>query len=269
MVLKVKTSNAYTEQGFALADGSFAPDELLVLDREIGQLVDRKIDGLVYEADGRTLRAMHGMHLFSPIFDRLARDARMLGPACEILGGDVYLHQYKLNFKHALGGDLWPWHQDYIFWEREDGFHEPRLVSVAIFLDEVHEFNGPLCFIPGSHREGVIAPAIAELAEEGDGDAWEANFSRDLQYTVNPIRLRELMNERGIAAPKGEAGTILVFHPNVVHGSAPNISVTDRRLLIATYNRTDNLPREAKSQRPEYLVGRDYRPLAAAAPNGA
>ena len=29
-------------------------------------------------------------------------------------------------------------------------------MNVAIFLDDVNEFNGPLMFIPGSHRRGVV-----------------------------------------------------------------------------------------------------------------
>ncbi len=29
-------------------------------------------------------------------------------------------------------------------------------MNVAIFLDEVNEFNGPLLFIPGSHRKAVV-----------------------------------------------------------------------------------------------------------------
>ena len=29
-------------------------------------------------------------------------------------------------------------------------------MNVAIFLDEVNEFNGPLMFIPGSHKQGVV-----------------------------------------------------------------------------------------------------------------
>jgi len=29
---------------------------------------------------------------------------------------------------------------------------EARAMNVAIFLDEVNEFNGPLMLIPGSHK---------------------------------------------------------------------------------------------------------------------
>ena len=31
-----------------------------------------------------------------------------------------------------------------------------RAMNVAIFLDDVNEFNGPLMFITGSHKKGVI-----------------------------------------------------------------------------------------------------------------
>ncbi len=31
-----------------------------------------------------------------------------------------------------------------------------RAMNVAIFLDDVNEFNGPLMFIPGSHKRGVV-----------------------------------------------------------------------------------------------------------------
>ena len=31
-----------------------------------------------------------------------------------------------------------------------------RAMNVAIFLDDVNPFNGPLMFIPGSHKKGVV-----------------------------------------------------------------------------------------------------------------
>jgi ectoine hydroxylase len=33
----------------------------------------------------------------------------------------VYIYQFKINVKAAFGGDVWQWHQDYIFWRNEDG----------------------------------------------------------------------------------------------------------------------------------------------------
>ena len=70
----------------------------------------------------------------------------------QIFGEPVYMHQFKINGKMAFDGDVWQWHQDYGTWKNDDQMPEPRATNVAIFLDEVNEFNGPLMFIPGSHQ---------------------------------------------------------------------------------------------------------------------
>ena len=60
---------------------------------------------------------------------------------------------------------------------------------------------------------------------------------------------------------KGAAGTVVFFHPEIVHGSGTNMSPYDRRLLLLTYNESSNLPCPSSAPRPEYLVGRDITPL--------
>ena len=66
------------------------------------------------------------------------------------------MHQFKINGKMAFDGDVWQWHQDFGTWKNDDEMPEPRAMNVAIFLDDVNEFNGPLMFIPGSHKLGVL-----------------------------------------------------------------------------------------------------------------
>ena len=62
------------------------------------------------------------------------------------------MHQFKINGKMAFEGDVWQWHQDYGTWKNDDLMPTERAMNVAIFLDDVNEFNGPLMFIPGSHK---------------------------------------------------------------------------------------------------------------------
>jgi ectoine hydroxylase len=73
-----------------------------------------------------------------------------------MLKSDANVHQFKINSKAAYRGDVWEWHQDYIFWQREDGMPTARVVNAVVFLDDVNEFNGPLLLIPTSHHLGVI-----------------------------------------------------------------------------------------------------------------
>ena len=80
----------------------------------------------------------------------------MVEPVQQVLGEALYMHQFKINGKAAFDGDVWQWHQDYGTWRADDLMPEPRAMNVAIFLDEVNEFNGPLMFIPGSHKLGAL-----------------------------------------------------------------------------------------------------------------
>ena len=74
----------------------------------------------------------------------------------DLFDEEVYMHQFKINGKMAFAGDVWQWHQDYGTWLNDDMMPTERAMNVAIFLDDVNEFNGPLMFIPGSHKKGVV-----------------------------------------------------------------------------------------------------------------
>jgi len=135
---------------------------------------------------------------------------------------------------------------------------KPLAVNVVVFLDPVTEFNGPLILVPGSHKEGVLHRT---KGGETSTDDWKENVSADLRYTVSAEMLDRIVSERKMVAPKGDVGTVLLFHPNVVHGSVSNLSPNHRRLLIVTYNRTDNAPDPSNIHRPEFLVSRNSRPI--------
>ena len=248
----------YQEDGFLIKSNVFDGQELEQMCAEMERLAIPEKPGVVLETNG-LIRALHGCHQDSPVFERIVREPRLLAPAKQILGDSIYVHQFKINVKAAFGGDVWPWHQDFIFWAKEDGVPSERLFNAAIFLDEVSEFNGPLHFIPGSHRQGMIEVAPAETAT-----GWQANVSASLKYTVPHDRVADLVEQHGCVAPKGEAGSVLFFHPNLVHGSVPNISPKNRRLAIITYNCTDNHPRERANPRPAFLISRDFSPLVSA-----
>ena len=74
----------------------------------------------------------------------------------QLLGEPLYMHQFKINGKMAFEGDVWQWHQDYGTWRNDDLMPTERAMNVAIFLDAVNAFDGPLMFIPGGHKRGVV-----------------------------------------------------------------------------------------------------------------
>jgi ectoine hydroxylase len=165
-----------------------------------------------------------------------------------LFGEDVYVHQFKINAKAAFEGDVWQWHQDYGTWARDDGMPEPRAMNIAVFLDEVMPINGALMLIPKSHRQGVLAAGHDELTT-----------SYPL-WTLDKETVTRLAAEGGIVAPTGKAGSVLMFHGNLVHASPPNITPYPRKIVYLTLCAVSN--HITKFTRPEWIAHRDFTPIA-------
>jgi ectoine hydroxylase len=260
MFLTPEQLNHYNEKGYLFLESVISEKVLSQINDQIPVVFAEDSPRKVYEKDNRTIRAIHAPHFTNKTFDHLKNYSKLLNPAMQILENKVYVHQYKLNVKAALAGEMWNWHQDYIFWEKEDGIPTSKLVNVSIFLDEVTEFNGPLTLIPGSHKYDNVKTVVNDQSDTAE--EWMNHLSVDLKYTLDRQLLSKLAENYGIVAPKGPAGSILFFHPEVAHASAPNISPFDRKLLILTYNRVDNLPQKELT-RPDFLAGRNHDPLEA------
>ncbi|MUH01872.1 phytanoyl-CoA dioxygenase [Scytonema sp. UIC 10036] len=262
MKLTKQQIESYRENGLIFIPELFSTKEVEAMQAAVDDLTAKDTPGRILEKDNKTVRALHGCHTTTKIFDSLVRHPSLLTSACEILNSDVYVYQFKINFKAAFGGDLWPWHQDFIYWEQEDGMPSPKALSVAVFLDEFNEFNGPMYFIPGSHKESLVHLGQTGTSEvNSQQNDWKSNFRATLKYSLSKETIAKLANEKGMIAPKGPSGSVLFFHCNLVHGSAPNISPYDRRLLIISYNSINNIPNFKGQPRPEFLVSRDYTPL--------
>jgi ectoine hydroxylase len=242
-----------------------SPAEIERLHAELPTLYRQQAASRVLEKGSDVVRSIYGTHTDNELFGRLVRHPALVEPAQQILGSGVYVYQFKVNAKAALVGDVWEWHQDYIFWLKEDGLAECRILNVAVFLDDVTEINGPLIVLAGSHKEGVLDLAGDEAPPEGyqEDPTWISNLTADLKYSLDKRHLAGLFQRYTPAVPKGPAGSVLLFHPNVVHSSAQNISPFDRNLAVVTYNSVENLPQPKGEQRPEFLAARDYTAVQA------
>jgi ectoine hydroxylase len=244
----------YEADGFLVLDNVFSGDEVETLCMALVE--DQRTAGphLITENDGVTLRAIYASHQRHPVFHRLVRMQRTLGPAQQIAGEDLYVHQFKINLKPAFGGEGWAWHQDYIVWRDVDGMPSASQVNVSVFLDDVTEFNAPVIFLRGSHRLGTLE-RNGSMDERGTG-----HIDPD-RYSLTPAELADLVKQHEMVSPKGTRGSVLLFSSQIVHGSGTNISPFARRLLILTYNPVSAAPRPIGVPRPEHLVGRDHTPL--------
>ncbi|MEU7114591.1 phytanoyl-CoA dioxygenase family protein [Streptomyces sp. NPDC046182] len=245
----------FRTQGYLILDQLFSPDEAGALQDAFEQDALVPGDHRVIEEESGEVRAVYASHVRRREFAALIRSPRVLDPVRQLLGSEAYIYQFKTNAKAAFSGAGWSWHQDFAAWQMADNLAEPRLVNVGVFLDEVNEFNGPVIFCPGSHRDGLV-----KKGRTGGAAVSEQHVDpEDIALTQDDMR--GLVARHGLTSAKGPAGTVVLFDPEIVHGSAPNMAPFRRRLLIVTYNDVDNVPRPVGEPRPEYVVGRDTAPL--------
>ena len=238
----------FDRDGYLFFPSLFKSEEIRVLSSEVPGLYAQHRPENVREKGSDAVRTNFAAHLYSAPFARLARHPRMVLPVKQMFGEDVYMHQFKINGMMAFDGDVWQWHQDYGTWKNDDLMPEPRAMNVAIFLGDVNEFNGPLMFIPGSHKLGVL-----------DAQHDTATTSYPL-WTINHDTIRKLVERGGIVAPKGPAGSMILFHSCLVHASTSNLSPWDRISVYLSLCAVSNHIRRFK--RPEYIAHRDFTPIA-------
>jgi ectoine hydroxylase len=175
---------------------------------------------------------------------------------CEqLLGKPVYVHQSRVNAKQT-GGAIVNWHQDFGTYHRVDGVPRPDGIMIAVFLNDVNDYNAPLMAVPGSHVEGVVSEASTETEAE------DRDRASKYRYDITMERMSQLISDYGLEHITGPAGSVVFMNMQVVHGSTVNITPLKRVILYLNVCTTDNCG--TAFRRPEYLAARDFNALAPA-----
>ena len=234
----------FEANGYLFFPSLFSKEEVGVLTGELDDIFAREIPSNVREKNSNIVRTSFAVQMYNAAYARLARHPRMVKPVEEVFNEKLYMHQFKVNAKAAFGGDVWQWHQDFGTWHEDDGMPEPRAMNIAIFLDDVNEFNGPLMFVPGSHKRGVV---------NAGHDVTTTSFPL---WTIDQNNIKDLVDAGGIVAPKGPAGSMIMFHSCLVHASGSNLSPWDRRTVYLSLCAVSN--KITRFHRPGFISHRSF-----------
>ena len=151
-----------------------------------------------------------------------AIDPCVVDLVADLLGPDLRFHSSKLNFKWSSGGDAVRWHQDIQAWPHTNF----GVLTFGVYLDDTGPEQGPLTAIPGSHL-GTI------FDQFDDHGRWTGALTARDTATLPTDSAVDMC---------GPAGTVVLLHCRVVHGSAANYSSRMRPLLLNVYAAADALP---------------------------
>jgi phytanoyl-CoA hydroxylase len=163
----------------------------------------------------------HAMHDLDPVFDAFFRDPRLAVVAAGIGIEQPLLWQSQVIFKPpGIGGEV-RWHQDASFFDTT-----PQTVTTFWFaLEDATRDNGCLWVQPGGHR----GPLRERFVRDDDRLAMDRLDATPWPTEADGVPLEVT------------AGTLVVFHGLLPHGSAANRSPRSR--MACTLHVTDGAAR--------------------------
>jgi ectoine hydroxylase len=247
----------YEQFGYLVFERMFSADDVAQLSRELEDLrsnpemADRP--EAITEPDSGETRSIFAVHRLDHPLSRLCTEQRVVEIARQLLGGDVYIHQSRVNYKRGFRGKEFYWHSDFETWHVEDGMPRLRAVSCSISLTDNTPYNGPLLLIPGSHKTFVSCVGATPDRH------YEKSLKRQEYGVPDDDSLTRLAERGGIEAALGPAGSVTFFECNTMHGSSSNITPFPRSNCFVVFNHVDNAlvdPFCGLAPRPEHIATR-------------
>ncbi len=241
-VLTEQDVENFHRDGFTIARKLFSPDEIAALREatdhqvEASRLLTRSNSVIELEPDHSAetprLRRIVEPVTTDAVYWQAAIQERLLDCVSALLGPDLTFHHSKLNMKASKGGAAIGWHQDFPFFPHTN----MDLVACGIPLDKAYSENGCLLVVPGTHK----------------GPVW--NHRDENGAFVGQITDQPLPFDPADAVPvEMDPGDVSFHHSNVIHGSTPNNSGNQRRLLIFQYAAADAVELEHRKDATEYF----------------
>ena len=106
--------------------------------------------------------------------------------------------------------------------------------------------------MPVGLRDGLIHESVDKKEQDGY-----------TLFVIAPETIARLANDVGIAVQTGPAGSVLICHCNIVHGSSTNITPWPRSIFYLNVAAVDNPP--TKFERAEHHCSRNQTAIEALA----
>lgn len=187
-----------------------------VLDQELIKEAQEHLEWLIKKNPNRRPETLgHDLMANDPFWVRLISDERLLDIAEQFIGPDIALFASHYISKPAYDGKPVLWHQDGSYWPLDP----MNVVTLWLAVDDSTTENGCLRVVPGTQHM-----MLHEMKNYSGRDSV-------LESEVDPA----LVDESKAVDIELKAGGVSVHHPNVIHGSEPNLSPKRRAGLTIRY----------------------------------
>jgi ectoine hydroxylase-related dioxygenase (phytanoyl-CoA dioxygenase family) len=209
----------YERDGVVVIRQLLSADEVAEVRAELERyirddLASKPADAATMEADGKSVRNLWRLEQHNAKLRALAEREDIRALVAPLLDGEPLLAAVETFNKPARIGSGVPYHQDNAYFCQTP----PDMLTVCIAIDAVTEANGPVFFVKGSHREGMLPTKPSGVRGNSIGMAEPSSVPLSGQFC-------------GLLEP----GDATVHHSVTVHHSAPNTTEHSRLGLLLVY----------------------------------
>lgn len=212
----------FNEKGYVFPLDVFTPGEAAANRRYFEELM------AAARAAGHNSYSINGWHWHCRGIYHLLHEPRILDYVEDLIGPNIVATMTHYFSKEPGDEKQVVWHQDASYWPLTPS----KVVTVWLAIDDVAEENGPMQFIPGSHRHGQL-PFEPSTAEEKNVLGQSVRNPEAYGDLPVPVCMR--------------AGQISIHTDLLLHGSAPNRSARRRCGLTLRY-----MPPEVRTRAKEH-----------------
>lgn len=212
-------ANEYTTDGCVRVRGFLSPAEVQQVRQELARYIADVLPTVAesdrtFEADGKAVRNLWRIDRYDGFFKELGNRPDLLERMGQVLNGEAELVAVETFNKPSKVGSGVPHHQDNAYFCRTPA----DMLTVWIAIDPATMENGPIYYVKGSHRKGM-------LPHKASGVKGNSMFIAD------PPQATDGQTFCGTLDP----GDALIHHCETIHYSGPNNSDKPRCGLLLVY----------------------------------
>jgi ectoine hydroxylase-related dioxygenase (phytanoyl-CoA dioxygenase family) len=165
------------------------------------------------------LIALHELQLYSQAWCQAIIHPKLTEAMSDLLGPNVEFEHTTLHAKPPETGHPFPMHQDWAFYQHNDG----RYIDVLVHLDDTDDSNGCIRFLDRSHKLGDLE-----------------HITHTSEGPCTPQLPTEEYNLKDTIPVPAKKGDIVCFNIFTIHGSYINTTNNIRRLVRVGYRNPEN-----------------------------
>lgn len=221
--LDISIKTKFNENGFVKIENLFTNNEINLIKKDIvyiSKILKKKKYKHLHLAPNGRVNSIHDINKLKikSYLNQLSKKKKLQNIVNYILNTNkTIVRNLEFFLKPKKTGQSSPFHQDNYFWN----IKKAEALNVWIACSNSDKNNGGICYLERSHKKGLLKH--------------ELSYKKGTSQQIVSKALKKIKYKKKY--PSLKPGDCIIHHPEVIHGSAKNLSNRDRIGVVISYKK--------------------------------